>query len=118
VRPGRRRAGSHERSPEPEALGNIIQTLRGDGELARGLMLGELGRKWPSVVGERLARESAPVALVDDVLMVAASSSAWAAQIRFLSGEVRDRVNRELGEGRVREVRVSLARDVPAGPEA
>jgi predicted nucleic acid-binding Zn ribbon protein len=59
------------------------------------------------VVGLRLAEESAPVALDGGVLLVRASSSAWAAQIRFLSKEIAEGANRVLaaesggGSGRV-----------------
>ena len=39
-------------------------------------------------------------------LLVRASSAAWAAQVKFLAGEVRDRANQVLGIAAVREVRV------------
>jgi predicted nucleic acid-binding Zn ribbon protein len=74
--------------------------------------LGQLGRRWGSVVGERLDQETDPVALEGGVLLIRASSAAWAAQIRFLASEVRIRANDVLGGGAIREVRVT----VDAGP--
>jgi predicted nucleic acid-binding Zn ribbon protein len=79
---------------------------------ASGISLGQLGRRWDSVVGERLAQETVPLALEGGVLLIRASSAAWAAQVRFLASEVRDRANEVLGTAPIREVKVS----VDAGP--
>jgi predicted nucleic acid-binding Zn ribbon protein len=70
------------------------------------MALGVLARRWQDVVGERLARECSPAALDAGVLFVRASSQAWAAQIRFLSGQVRERAEEVVGEGRVAAVQV------------
>jgi len=126
--PGRR---TPARSNEPQALGSVIEALGAERRLAAGLLLGTLGRRWDAVVGERLAEETAPAALDGGVLWVRASSAAWAAQIKFLAGEVTAAANRLLennerpraaspnplgggDEKPVREVRVV----VEAGPTA
>jgi len=118
------------RSGEPQALGSVLDALGSERRLGAGLLLGTLGRRWGAVVGERLAEESTPAALNDGVLLVRASSSAWATQIKFLSKEIKDAANRILatgeapgdsgkeasgGAGRrpIREVRVVL----DAGPQ-
>jgi predicted nucleic acid-binding Zn ribbon protein len=72
--------------------------------------LGRLARSWDAVVGSRLARESAPVRLGNGVLVVRASSAAWAAQLRFLAREVAEQVNRVLAGEPVREVKVVVDR--------
>jgi predicted nucleic acid-binding Zn ribbon protein len=86
--------------------------MRGERGLAAGLTLGRLGRDWTEVVGDRLAAETRPVGLRQGSLVVAASSSAWAAQVRFLANDVRNRANSLLGSEVVREVRVTVAREV------
>jgi predicted nucleic acid-binding Zn ribbon protein len=91
----------------------VLEGLLGQRPWAAGISLGELGRRWGSVVGERLADETAPVALEGGVLLVRASSSAWAAQVRFLSGDVQRRANKVLGGGSIRDVKVT----VDAGPK-
>jgi predicted nucleic acid-binding Zn ribbon protein len=96
------------RSGEAQPLGSILDSLSTGGRLAAGLALGELGRRWEAVVGERLARECAPAALEGGLLVVRADSAAWAAQVKFLAGQVRDRANQVLGSGAVREVKVSV----------
>ena len=63
---------------------------------------------WPEIAGERLARHNEPVRMHGDVLVVRATSSAWAAQIPYLANEIMARANAVLGEGQV--VRVVAAR--------
>jgi len=58
------------------------------------------------VVGERLAAECVPFRMEGTVLLVRASSSAWATQVRFLAGEVARKANEVLGAEVVRAVTV------------
>jgi predicted nucleic acid-binding Zn ribbon protein len=94
--PGKKSPG---RSEEPQQLGAVLDVLGGERRLAAGLLLGKLGKQWEYVVGERLAAESSPAALEGGVLLIKASSSAWAAQIKFLATEIRESANRLLREG-------------------
>jgi len=109
---GGRRPGRSARSEEAHEIGSVLEGLLGQRPWASGIALGELGRRWGSVVGERLGQETDPVALEGGVLLIRASSAAWAAQIRFLASEVRIRANEVLLGGSIREVRVT----VDAGP--
>jgi hypothetical protein len=105
---GNRKKSRSERSEEVQPIGAVLDSLAGGRSLASGLALGELGRRWAVVVGDRLARECSPAALEGGFLLVRASSAAWAAQVKFLAGEVRDRANQVLGIAAVREVRVAV----------
>jgi predicted nucleic acid-binding Zn ribbon protein len=82
--------------------------MRGERPLVSGLLLGELGRRWAEVVGDRLARETRPASLDRGMLTVRASSSAWAAQVRFLGDEIRGRANEALKREAVGGVRVTV----------
>lgn len=106
--PGNRKKGRSERSEEVQPIGSVLDSLAVGRSLSSGLALGHLGRQWTAVVGDRLARECSPAALEGGFLMVRASSAAWAAQVKFLAGEVRDRANQVLGIAAVREVRVAV----------
>ncbi len=86
----------------------MLEGLLGQRPWTSGISLGELGRRWGSVVGERLAQETSPAALEGGVLLITASSSAWATQVRFLSSEVRVRANEVLGGGSIEEVKVTV----------
>lgn len=98
--------------PDPAGVGEVIRGLLSNRRMRLGMRLGRLVRGWDQVVGERLAGESRPVALDDGGLVVAASSPAWAAQVRFLEEQIRRRAGDLLdGEG-VRSVKVVVG-EVP-----
>jgi hypothetical protein len=79
------------------------------------MVLGELGRRWGEVVGERVARESHPVRLEGGTLWIRASSGAWGAQLNFLAREIRTRANDVAGSAAISRIRVVLGG--PAGPD-
>jgi predicted nucleic acid-binding Zn ribbon protein len=74
----------------------VLDALAGERRLAAGLALGSLGQRWEAVVGERLAQESAPAALEGGMLLVRASSAAWAAQVKFLARQIAHEANHVL----------------------
>jgi predicted nucleic acid-binding Zn ribbon protein len=76
------------------------------------MALGHLSRAWTQVVGEHLARQSAPRALDGGALLVAAASAAWGSQVRFLGSQIARRANEVLGWNAVKNVRVTVATDV------
>jgi hypothetical protein len=97
------------RSEEMKPVGGVLREAMGTERFRRGMALGRLSRAWEDVVGPRLARETAPLALEDGSLAVSVSSGAWGAQVRFLSPEIRRRANGVLGMEEVLTVRVSVA---------
>ena len=106
---GKGRRPSGERSQSPETLGVVLDGLLQQAPWGGGIVLGELGRRWVEVVGETLSKECAPAAIHGEVLVIRASSAPWAAQLRFLQGDIAARVNDVLGAAKVREVRVTVA---------
>jgi predicted nucleic acid-binding Zn ribbon protein len=91
---------------EGGSLGSILREAMGHGTLRGGLALGRLVRGWDQVVGPQLAAQTAPRDLRNGELVVAASSPAWAVQVRFLAREVASGANRALASTEVRSVRV------------
>lgn len=103
--PARREPGG--RDDEAPGLGSVLDGMLGAGPWRTGLAVGRLARGWVAVVGDRLARETAPIRLDEaGVLFVQATTAAWAVQIRFLAADIMAGANRALGEERVRAVRV------------
>ena len=100
----RRRSG--DPSSEPVELGHVIDNLMADQVFARGMPVAQLAAAWSSVVGERLASETAPATLEGGVLTVTATSGPWGAQARFLHEEIRRRADEALGGGQVTAVRI------------
>ncbi|HZA60068.1 MAG TPA: DUF721 domain-containing protein [Actinomycetota bacterium] len=97
--------GDSEGSREPRALGEVLRGIGSAGNIRNGLRLGRLVRQWQDVAGT-LASTTEPVALTDRGLVVRASTSAWAAQVRFLADEIRSRANAALGGTQIGEVQV------------
>ena len=102
------KGGKEERCGEPGPLGQILEGLMMRREFRAGAGMGKLMSSWEEVVGERLASETVPAKLEQGVLVVATSSGAWAAQVNFLSEEIRRKANELLGSGEVKQVRATV----------
>lgn len=74
------------------------------------LVAGDLVAVWAEVVGPELAAQTAPLRLQGGVLVLAASSPLWAAEVRQLGMTITERVNDRLGAGTVRTMTVSVRR--------
>jgi predicted nucleic acid-binding Zn ribbon protein len=61
---------------------------------------------WPLVAGKPMARHSRPVAFEDGVLTLESDCTAWSAEMRRLSDEIRAQINRYLGAPAVRKLKV------------
>ncbi len=103
------------RTRDPERLGDVLDGLLEERTWRSGLALGDLARRWPEVVGQRLADESRPGRLDDGVLTVVVSSSAWGTQIGFLQDDIVRRTNDVLGGPTVRSIRVMVDADAASG---
>jgi predicted nucleic acid-binding Zn ribbon protein len=93
-------------SREPVELGEVIDNLMAEQVFARGMPVAQLAAAWSSVVGERLASETAPATLEGGVLTVTATSGPWGAQARFLHEEIRRRADEALGGDQITAVRI------------
>ena len=76
--------------------------------LIGGVRLGRLAAGWEAVVGPKLAQVTTPAGLEKGTLRVRATTSAWAAQVRFLGPEIARAANAQLGEQLVINVQVSV----------
>ena len=61
---------------------------------------------WERVVGPEVAKHSRPVKLEDGELTVEAESTAWATQLRLLSGSLLQRIAAVVGHNVVRRLRI------------
>jgi hypothetical protein len=98
------------RSDEVHPVGGVLREAMDTDRFRRGLTLGRLARSWEDIVGTRLAQETAPYSLEGGGLVVAVSSGAWGAQVRFLAHDIRRRANQVLGSEEVRAVRIAVGR--------
>ncbi len=91
---------------EPRRLRDVL------GQLGRELGIpppdatDALGARWPEIVGPALAGHVAPGSLRAGVLTVHADAPAWAAELRWLQGDLLVRLGDVLGPDVVRGIRV------------
>lgn len=102
------RSRKDERTLAETPIGDIVDGLLREKTFARGMPIGRLASAWAEIVGPRLASASAPVSLDDGVLIIAATTGPWGAQVRFLTEQIRKRTEEALGEGSVRQVRIVI----------
>ncbi len=91
---------------EPSPLADVLDALRARPGWAARLEAARIHEFWGEIAGEQLARHAEPVRLAGGVLVVRASSSAWAEQVRYLSSGLARRADEVLGSGSVRQVNV------------
>ncbi|WP_442933530.1 DUF721 domain-containing protein [Micromonospora sp. CPCC 206060] len=106
---GRRLRGYSGPGPDPrdpQMLGTVLARLvkaRGwQQPAAEATVFGA----WERVVGPEIAKHSRPVKLEDGTLTVEAESTAWATQLRLLTGSLLTRIARELGHNVVRRLHI------------
>jgi predicted nucleic acid-binding Zn ribbon protein len=91
---------------DPQPLAAAIGGLLDDEGWTLAAATGSVFGRWAHIVGGDLAAHTTPERLTDGELTVAADSTAWATQLRLLSGQLIKRLNAELGDGSVVRVRV------------
>ena len=90
-----------------QSLDGIMRSLRGTDRIQIGGVFG----KWPDAVGDNVAQHVSPIRLDEGVLTVEADESAWATQVKFLSGTIISRLHEVAGVDVERiEVRVAGSR--------
>lgn len=105
-----RRAGASARSGawpdarDPQTLESSLGRLVGERGWEQPVAVGGAFGRWDVVVGPELAGHCTPDTLKDGTLTVIAESTAWATQVRLLTGVLMRRIDEELGHGVVTKV--------------
>jgi predicted nucleic acid-binding Zn ribbon protein len=104
--------GSGPSARDPQLLSDVVgRLLQAKGWREEVSVGGVIGR-WREVVGDDIADHCTPETFEDKVLVVRASSTAWATQVRLLTPMLLRRLAEEIGDGVVDDVKVLG----PAGP--
>jgi predicted nucleic acid-binding Zn ribbon protein len=98
---------AHPTGDDPQPLAAAIGGLLDDEGWTLAAATGSVFGRWAQIVGGDLAAHTTPEKLTDGELTVAADSTAWATQLRLLSGQLVKRLNAEMGDGTVLRVRVT-----------
>ena len=119
-RAGRRRGGQTEGAPkrggysgpgpdatDPQQLGEVLAGYVGERGWRAPLNSARVFSDWAAIVGPDVAAHCTPASLRDGELTVRAESTAWATQLRLLSGTLLARLVAELGGDVVHKIAIT-----------
>lgn len=96
--------GPDPRDPQP--FGNLLSKLVKDRGWQRPAAEATVFGAWEKVVGASIADHCRPVKLTDGELTIEAESTAWATQLRLLSGKILAQIAREVRPSPVKKLRI------------
>lgn len=102
----RRWSGAGEDDRDPQPLGRLAERLVAERGWKAPLTEASVFGKWEVLVGADVAEHATPVSLKDGELVVAASSTAWATQLRTLQRQLLARIAAGVGDGVVKRIKV------------
>lgn len=105
-RPRRGMTGAGPDPDDPQPFGALIERLVHDRGWERSAADAAVMGRWDSLVGADVAAHCHPQSLRDGALVLEAESTAWATQLRLLSGRMLATLARELGPEVVTSIRV------------
>lgn len=100
-------SGSRPDPRDPQGIENVLKKVLGNLGWNAGMNAGRVLEEWDEIVGERLATHCRPVSLEDGVLVVSASSSAWASQLRMLTPQLITTIEEHVGSHVISELKVT-----------
>jgi predicted nucleic acid-binding Zn ribbon protein len=102
----RRWSGAGEDDRDPQPLGRLAEKLVADRGWRAPLTEASVFGRWETLVGADVAEHATPVSLKDGELTVAATSTAWATQLRTLQRQLIARIAAGVGDGVVKRIKV------------
>lgn len=100
-------SGSRPDARDPQGLEAVMRRVLGDLGWTEGMNSGRVLEEWDEIVGASVAEHCTPVSLDEGVLVVSASSSAWATQMRMLTPRLISTIEEHVGAHVVSELRVT-----------
>jgi predicted nucleic acid-binding Zn ribbon protein len=94
-------------SRDPATFADAISGLVNERAWSGDMNIGALFGTWAEVVGAELASHVTPVTCANGELVLRADSTAWATQVRLLAGELKARIDAQLGTGIVETITVN-----------
>ena len=79
---------AREKIDDPQRINSVISELVSARAWEQGIAEGSLFTEWITVVGSDIGSHSTPISLVDGLLTIKTSSSAWATQLTLMSAHL------------------------------
>ena len=101
-------AAEEKKSDSIESLGSVIEKIMQSGIRKQDAPLLKVWELWEKAVGEIIAENARPAAFKGKILLVHVNSSPWMHQLHFLKNDILARINRELGQDLVDEIKFKI----------
>ena len=85
---------SQNKASDPQLLSELFSNIIRDREWENPLAEGNLFSSWEKIVGQEISQHSTPISLIDGVLTLQTSSTAWATQLKLVSPAILETVQK------------------------
>lgn len=85
---------NNNKPTDPQLLSDLFSNIIQDREWENPLAEGNLFSSWEKIVGYEICEHSTPVSLIDGVLTLQTSSTAWATQLKLVSSTILETVQK------------------------
>ncbi|MDO5662136.1 MAG: DciA family protein, partial [Brachybacterium sp.] len=100
-------SGARPDPRDPQSIDSVLRRVLDNLGWNEGLSSGKVLEDWEEIVGDQIAAHCSPVTLDEGVLVISASSSAWASQMRMLSSQIITRIHEHVGREVISELKVT-----------
>ncbi len=90
------------------AISPLLKAMSKNLGLEKEVKLFRLKEGWPDIVGHAIASHTAPQAIRYHVMTLHVDGAAWLHELSFLKEEIRQKINRQLGNEAVRSLRLKI----------
>jgi predicted nucleic acid-binding Zn ribbon protein len=73
---------------DPTLISDVLTNLVSDRQWESGLAEGNLFAQWEKIVGSDIATHTTPISVLDGVLLIQCSSTAWATQLQSVHDQL------------------------------
>ena len=73
---------------DPQLISDVLKNLIQDREWQSGIAEGNLFANWESIVGAEVAEHTEPISILEGVLTIRTSSTAWATQLQSVHDQL------------------------------
>jgi hypothetical protein len=98
---------------QAEAISEVLRRVVRELDIEKKLVSHSIEPAWPRAAGPRLSANTRATKLRDGVLTIEARSASWLNEVAMMREPLKARLNQELGENRVRELRFRLGGGFP-----
>ena len=93
-----------EKMGDPQPLNIVLDELVTKRDWRQGIAEGSLFTEWADVVGKDVGTHSTPISLVDGLLTIQATSSAWATQLTLMANNLLQTISNSAPGALVEEI--------------